>query len=468
MPRKGSTSPELHLPALGGRGRRRARLEDHLRGAVRSGRLEPGARLPSSRALAAELRVSRRLVVEAYAQLAAEGYLESRRGSGTRVAARATAGAPRRPRARSREPRPRVDLFPGAPDLSLFPRAAWGRALRAALRDLPDRRLSYGAPAGAGELRAAVSEHLGQVRGADSEPERVVATSGYQQGVRIFCELVRARGGRRIGVEDPGYPVAALGIEAAGMELVPLPLDGDGLSADALAAADPDAVVVTPAHAMPMGVVLSPGRRARLVEWARSRDALVLEDDYDAEFRYDRDPVGCLQGLAPELVVLAGTVSKTLAPALRLGWLLLPPELVEPAAIARVAADAAGPVPEQVALGRFIGEGSFDRHVRGARQRYRAKRAALLEALAELLPEGRVRGIAAGLHALVELPAGVGERAALAAAERRGVRAYALADYTRRHRRPPSVVVGYGTPTERELREAVGVLAKSVAEARAA
>lgn len=463
MRKSGSTfslaSPELLLPHWDPEGPRRAQLEAGLREAIRSGRLRPDARLPSSRALATELSVSRRLVVEAYEQLTVEGYLLARRGSGTRVAprARAAEGNGETPPGPQPVPPPvaGIDLFPGSPDLSLFPRRAWGRSLRRALAELPDARLGYGEFGGATELRVALAEHLGRVRAAAATPDGVVVTAGYQQGLRLFCRLVEGRGGRRIAVEDPGYPIAGWTIESERLEVVPVPIDDDGIDVDAVAAAAPDAVVVTPAHALPLGAVLAPGRRRRLVAWARESGALILEDDYDAELRYDRGPAGALQGLAPDVVVLAGTVSKTLAPALRLGWLLLPPEPAAIAITARAMADGGGPRIEERALADLISGGAFDRHIRAARQRYRAKRAVLLDAVASSLPGARVRGVAAGLHAVLELPAGAGEAEVVERAKRAGVHVQGLADFTRAHPHPPSLVLGYGLPSERELRTAV-------------
>jgi GntR family transcriptional regulator / MocR family aminotransferase len=464
-----STSPELLLPHWDPAQPRRAQLETGLRQAIRSGRLRPDARLPSSRALAAELRVSRRLVVEAYEQLAAEGYILPRRGSGTRVAPPSpggrdgTDGEPERP---TPVPVPvaGIDLFPGAPDLSLFPRRAWGRALRRALAELPDARLSYGELAGTTELRVALAEHLGRVRAAVAAADRVVVTAGYQQGLRLFCQMVRGRGGRRIAVEDPGYPVAGWTIESERLEVVPIPIDDDGIDVGALAAAAPDAVVVTPAHALPLGAVLAPARRRRLVAWARAEGALILEDDYDAELRYDRGPAGTLQGLAPDVVVLAGTTSKTLAPALRLGWLLMPAELVPLAVGARAMADGGGPRIEEWALAELISGGAFDRHVRAARQHYRGKRTVLLDALAAALPDSQVRGIAAGLHVVLELPPGSSEERVIDRAGAAGVHVYGLGAFTRSHAHPPSLVLGYGLAGELELRRAVAAIATALGD----
>jgi GntR family transcriptional regulator / MocR family aminotransferase len=460
-------SPELLLPGWDPAGPRRAQLEAGLRDSVRSDRLRPGVRLPSSRALGVELGVSRRLVVEAYEQLAAEGYLVSTPGSGTRVApGRAADAATAEAAGPSPPPSAGIDLFPGAPDLSLFPRRAWGRALRRALAELPDARLGYGEFSGAVALRAARAEHLGRVRAAAAAPGRIVVTAGYQQGLRIFCAVLRGRGARRVAVEDPGYPVAAWTIEAEGLELVPLPVDDDGLDVDALAAADPDAVIVTPAHSLPVGAVLAAERRLALVEWARGRGAIVLEDDYDAELRYDRrGPAGTLQGLAPDVVVLAGSVSKTLAPALRLGWLCLPAEAVAAAVLARASLDGGGARLEQLALAEVIASGAFDRHVRAARVRYREKRAALLAAIDADLPAAKVRGIAAGLHVLLELPPGADEAAVVERAAAAGVRVQGLGEFTRAHPGPPALVLGYGLPSIRELREAVAVIADTLTAA---
>ena len=466
MPKEGATSApiapaELLVPRWDG-GRRRARLESHLRESIRAGRLRPGTRLPSSRTLAGELGVSRRLVVEVYEQLAAEGYLLARRGSGTRVSPAARRGSGGEPVEPVPAPVAGIDLFPGAPDLSLFPRRAWGRALRRALAELPDRRLSYGELAGTTELRVALAEHLGRVRAADADPNRIVVTAGYQQGLRVFCQLVRARGGRRVAVEDPGYPVAAWTIETEGLEVLPIAIDDAGIDVGALAGSAADAAVVTPAHSLPLGAVLAPQRRQRLVEWAREREALVLEDDYDAELRYDRGPAGSLQGLAPDVVVLAGSASKTLAPALRLGWLCLPPEQVATAIAARAGADGGGPRIEEWALAELVASGGFDRHLRAARQRYREKRQVLLEALAAALPEARVRGIAAGLHVVLELPPGADEETVVAGAAAAGVHVNGLGTFTREQRQPPGLVLGYGLPSEGELRRAVAAIAAAL------
>lgn len=467
MEKSGTTlsgTRELLLPEWNPSRPRRSQLEGGLRTAIREGRLRPDSRLPSTRALAAELGVSRRLVVDAYEQLKAEGHLVARRGSGTRVAPQPL--KPRQPvPSQPGEPEPRpgvIDLFAGAPEPALFPRRAWSRALRRAVETLADSRLSYGEFGGAEELRLALAEHLGRVRGAAVEPGQVVATSGYQQGLRVFCQLIRSRGGRRVAVEDPGYPVAAWTIESEQLDAVPIPVDDRGIDVDALVSSDADAAVVTPAHSLPLGVALAPERRRELAAWARGRQALVLEDDYDAELRYDRGPTGCLQGLAPDVVVLAGSVSKTLAPALRLGWLCLPGDLAAEATARRAAFDGGGARFPEVAFAELLSSGAFDRHVRASRQRYRAKRSLLLEAVSAEMPEARLGGIAGGLHAVLELPPGADEREVVAAAARAGVKVQGLGDYVFDHPRPPSLVVGYGPPSDRELRRAVTVIAEAV------
>jgi GntR family transcriptional regulator / MocR family aminotransferase len=437
----------------------RAQLEEQLRAAVRSGRLAAGARLPSTRALARDLDVSRGVVVDAYAQLAAEGYLVARRGAPTRVsetAARPTDSG--RPLAEERPPR--FDFRPGGPDVSLFPRQSWATSLRRGLRDAPHARLDYGDPRGAPELRRALTAYLGRVRGVDCDPGCVIVTSGMAQGMALVGRTVLARGGRRVGVEDPGSGPARGQLATTGLEPLAVPVDHDGLRPDALAEADVDVVLVTPAHQFPTGVVLAPERRAALLDWA-SRGGLVLEDDYDAEYRYDRPPVGAVQGLAPERVVYAGSVSKTLAPALRLGWLVVPESLVGELAQAKAQDDLGTPVIEQLALADFVERGELDRHLRRTRGAYRRRRDALIAALARHLPTVRVSGIAAGLHLLAHLPAGVDEPAVVEAARARGIGLQGL----REHRLlpgPAALLLGYGRIAEPAIEPGVRELAAAV------
>jgi GntR family transcriptional regulator/MocR family aminotransferase len=458
-----SSSVELLLGVDRTAGGLRGQVEDGLRSAIRAGRLLPDTRLPSTRGLAAELAVSRGVVVEAYAQLAAEGWLSLRPGAAPRVAA-APARSPEAAPAR-REAAPRWDLRPGTPDLSAFPRAAWLAAARRTLRTLPDAGLGYGDPRGAPSLRAALAAYLGRARGAVAAPERMVVVSGFSQGLGLLCEALRLAGARRLGMEDPSHREERRLVRRAGLEPVPIPVDERGIVVEVLRAADPDAVLVTPAHQFPTGAVLAPERRMALLEWAERRDRLIVEDDYDAEYRYDRAPVGCLQGLGPERVAHCGSVSKTLAPALRLGWLVLPGRLVEPVTAAKALADLGSPVLGQVVLADLLERGDLDRHLRRTRLRYRRRRDALLEALGRRLPAARAGGIAAGLHVAVGLPDDVDEDALLAAAARRGLLVAGMAEH-RFAPGPPALLLGYARPPEPALRAAVGTLGEAVEAVR--
>jgi GntR family transcriptional regulator/MocR family aminotransferase len=435
-----------------------AQLERQLREAIRSGRLATGERLPATRVLAAELDVSRGVVVEAYAQLTAEGYLLTRRGAGTVVAAAARpAPAPQPP------PRPRSapeDFHPGMPDLASFPRAAWLRSLRAVLRDAPHDAFGYADPAGTPELRQALARYLGRARGVAVETDRVLVTSGLTQGIALACRALRRRGARRIAVEDPGFMVHRGVAAHCGLEVVPLPVDGHGLVTDALADLDADVLLATPAHQMPLGGVLAPERRAALLAWAQARDAYVIEDDYDAEHRYDREPVGALQGLAPERVIYAGCASKVLAPSLRLGWLVLPQTLARRVATEKALDDLGTSALDQLALADFLERGELDRHLRRMRPRYRARRDALIAALARELPDWRIGdGIAAGLHVVALLPEALDEAAFLEVAAERGMRLHGLS-WFRVSPGPACLVLGFGNASEPALARAVPQLAQ--------
>jgi GntR family transcriptional regulator/MocR family aminotransferase len=450
---------DLHLDLAGAPGRSlRARAEHALREAVRGGRLAPGTRLPSTRALAAELRVSRGVVVDAYAQLAAEGYLRTRRGGGTTVSSAASPGrAPSRDAGAARAVR--YDMNPFRPALNGFPRAAWLSSVTRVLRDAPDELLGYPDPAGTVELRATLAAYLGRVRGVRTAPERIVVTSGLRHGADLLWATLAANGARRIGVESPGWAGIRETAADASLETVELAVDEHGLVLERLAAQKLDAVALAPAHQYPTGAVLAPERRLELVAWAQRTQALIVEDDYDAEYRYDRQPVGSLQGLAPERVVYGGSTSKTLAPAVRIGWLALPPQLVDPLC-ARQRRRGAMPAPlMQLALADLIERGELDRHLRRQRRRYRRRRDALLQALAAALPQLTVRGAAAGLYAVLGLPPGVREQAVLDAARERGVALEGLGG------RPPGLVIGYANLDESAVAPAVRALAASIREA---
>ncbi|WP_082558407.1 PLP-dependent aminotransferase family protein [Kitasatospora sp. MBT66] len=394
----------------------RAALEDALREAVQDGRLAPGTRLPSSRALGEDLGIARNTVVEAYGQLTAEGWLGSRPGSGTTVAERAAprpAGRPATVRA-DRRPTGRHDLLAGRPDLSLFPRSAWLASARRALAVAPHDAFDYGSPLGRIELRQALSDYLARVRGVRTDPDRLLVCAGFGQGLGLLAAALRGRGAGRIAVEGYGLPPQREVLRAAGLGLAPLPLDCNGARTDLLddlggaggTAERLGAVLLTPAHQFPSGAALAADRRAAAVRWARERDGYVIEDDYDGEFRYDRQPLGAMQALDPDRVVYGGTAAKSLAPGLRLAWLALPDELVEPVARLKALADTMSPVTDQLTFAELITSGRYDRHVRRCRLHYRRRRDLLVAALAERAPQVRVTGIAAGLHAVLQLPPG--------------------------------------------------------------
>ncbi|WP_432121911.1 PLP-dependent aminotransferase family protein [Streptomyces sp. S1] len=442
---------DLHLELRGTR--LRAGLMDALREAVRSGRLAAGTRLPSSRSLAADLGTARNTVADAYAELVAEGWLTARQGSGTRVADRAEP----RDRPRHRTPAappvtatPVHNLKAGTPDLASFPRADWLKAYRRALTTAPDEAFGYGGPRGRPELRTALAEYLARARGVHARPGRIVVCAGFVHGLTLIGRVLRDRGARAAAVESYGLRVHADVLAGAGLDTPPLPFDERGTRVDGLTSlTDCGAVLMTAAHQFPLGGALPPDRRAAVVDWARASGGLVLEDDYDGEFRYDRQPVGALQGLDPERVVYLGTASKSLAPGLRLAWMVLPEGLVDEVAAAKGAVDWVSSATDQLAFAEFLRSGAYDRHVRAMRLRYRRRRDQLVTAVAAHAPETRVGGIAAGLHAVLTLPPGT-ERPTLRAAARHGLAVHTVSQY--RHPTalpaPPALVVGYATPSD--------------------
>ncbi|MEW9529120.1 PLP-dependent aminotransferase family protein [Microbispora sp. NPDC049125] len=425
---------DLHLVIDRSEGGLAAQIARELRGAIRSGRLARGTRLPATRELARDLGLSRGVVVEAYEQLVAEGFLDARTGAGTTVAVTPPRPADRGPgeggpgeggagedgpdaggagggvgegggEPGRRGCWPHYGHRPTSPDLGAFPRQTWLAAVRHVLATLPNDGLDYGDPGGVPEVREELAAYLCRVRAADAEAESLLVVTGVAQGLSLVIHVLAEAAGREIvlAVEDPTSVRQLPLLRRAGARLVPVPVDADGVVVEALARSGAEAVVVTPAHQYPTGVVLSPGRRAELVAWAAETGAVVLEDDYDAEFRFDRDPVGCLQGLAPGRVVLAGSVSKALAPGLRLGWIVAPPAVARAVRRARGEFDLGSPVLDQYVLAHLIRTGAYDRHLRRMRREYRDRRDALVLALAESLPWLRVHGISAGLHMYAEL-----------------------------------------------------------------
>lgn len=418
-----------------------------MREAIQSGRLAGGEPIPSSRALAARLGISRGLVQDCYAQLLAEGYLVARPGSGTRVAEisrpRRTDGpAPSRPSAPTV-----VAGFPsGVPDLGMAPRHDWAWAIREASRELPNALFDYGDPAGDPELRAVLAGYLRRVRAADVSAEDVVVCAGFAQGILLAAEALVTRGIRLVAHEDPGSGgTIGAAVRAAGGDVAPVRVDEQGLDVDALSATGARAVVVTPAHQWPTGVVLSPDRRHQLLQWAERVDGVIIEDEYDAEFRYDREPVGSLQGLSPDRVVSIGTVSKSLAPALRLGWLVVPSHLSAAVVDSKSRADRGNPALDQRGLALLMSSGRYDRHLRRMRTEYSRRRDVLVAAVNRHAPHLRVSGLAAGIHAVLHLPEGIDENSFVSSARARGLWVTGMGRFsTDVDPNDPRLVLGFG------------------------
>ena len=476
-----STSAGLDLHLELSATRPRASLESALREAVRSGRLQPGTTLPSSRALAGDLGVARNTVAEAYGQLVAEGWLAARHGSGTWVAERAgPPGSSAQSEAHPVGRGARYDLRPGSPDLTLFPRPAWLAAARRALTAAPARELGYADPRGLEPLRVAIAEYVGRARGVLTTPDRIVVCSGFVQGLELVCEALHASGVRSIAVEAYGHTGHRRVAAAAGLRIVPLSVDAHGVDVASLsspaaatggarAASRPaTAALLTPAHQFPLGVALAPARRRQIAGWAARTGAVVIEDDYDGEFRYDRQAVGALQALAPEHVIYGGTASKSLVPALRLGWLALPADLAAAVTARKLAAGRLTSSLDQLALAEFVRSGGYDRQVRRARLAYRQRRDRLVSALAREVPEVEVTGIAAGLHVLVRLPAGQSEDDIVARAARRGLALQGLASCSAGGQHlGPALIVGYATPPGHAFSAAVARLCAVLREVAA-
>jgi GntR family transcriptional regulator/MocR family aminotransferase len=436
----------------------RVAVERMLREAICSGALRPGVRLPSSRALAVQLGISRGVISEAYSQLAAQGFLASRAKAAPEVAYVASVSAPAPRQAVAPRP-PRFDLTPTTPDLTLFPRRRWLSAYAEALRSGPIAAFDYVEPRGERELREVLADQLGRTRGLVAGPEQILVINGTAQGIDLLARLLAGRGARCVAIEDPSLDSQPQRLEINGLRPVPQTVDGDGLVVAGLVA---DAVIVTPAHQFPTGVVLSGERRRELLQWARQHDALVIEDDYDAEFRYDRQPVRALQGLDPTCVAYLGTTSKTLAPALRLAWAVVPAQFTNAAEEVKRLLDFCSPPLEQRTLAHLIRSGEYDRHVRRARTVYHRRRDALIAALDRHLPEYPVEGAAAGLHVLVRLPTGVSDAAIAGQAEQASVRVTPLSRYAYSERTGEGLVIGYGRIHEDAIEPAVRALAAAV------
>jgi GntR family transcriptional regulator / MocR family aminotransferase len=436
----------------------RSQLEGQLREAIRSGRLGVGERLPSSRELARELRLSRGLVQDCYAQLQAEGYLSTRVGSATRVAAGAGT-PPAAPAPSVARQRVIADFLAGVPDLASFPRGDWLWALREASRTAPTAAFGYGDPRGSPVLREVLAAYLRRVRAAAADPERMVICTGFAQGLGLALRALARAGLRKVAFEDPGYADTRDAAAWAGIEPIPVRVDEHGIDVDALAATGARVAVLTPAHQWPTGVVLTAGRRLALVAWADSHDAVIIEDDYDAEFRYDREPVGALQGLAADRVIAMGTVSKSLAPSVRLGWILCPPWLAGPIANEKLLSDRGSPGLDQLALAALIGAGRYDRHLRRMRATYAQRRTVLVDALGHYAPGVALTGLAAGFHAVAHLPGPATEQAVIADAQLRSVGLYGMsAQRSTSAVAPAQLILGFGNLGERSIEAGIAAI----------
>ncbi len=464
-----SAGLDLHIEVTGTRPR--AALESALRHAIRSGRLAAGTPLPSSRALAADLGLARNTVADAYGQLVAEGWLAARHGSGTRVAGHA-AQIPSAGPAHVRAPSAgaRHNLRPGVPDVSAFPRAAWLAAARRALAAAPAQSLiGYGDPRGPLVLRTALASYLARARGVSATPERIIVCAGFSQGLELLSDLLSSKGQRTLAIEAYGHPAHRQVVASAGMRLVPVPVDDRGALCDGAPPPGTGALLLTPAHQYPLGVALAPERRRQAIEWAAAGDRLIIEDDYDGEFRYDRQAVGALQALAPDQVIYAGTASKSLAPGLRLGWLVVPERLAGEVAEIKRATSRLSSSLDQLTLAELISSGGYDRQVRRVRLTYRARRDRLVSELRRKVPEVAVTGIAVGLHVLIRLPAGVAEEDVIDGAAARGLALQGLASC--RAGGPelgPALIVGYAAPPGHAFAAAVALLCAALRAAIAA
>jgi GntR family transcriptional regulator / MocR family aminotransferase len=451
-------------------------LAGRLRAAVADGRLPVGGRLPASRVLAAELRVSRGVVTEAYQRLIDDGHAAGRGRAGTVVVAAPVlppSPVPARPvPAKVITPMPgvevfdeiraapaRIDLTPGVPDLTAFPRAAWLRAERAVLDELEPSHFGYGDPRGAPAMRLAVSRWLARNRGIRVDPGEIIVVAGVAQALTLLGEVLRQHGLSEIAVEDPSSLGARQHLHHCGLATPPVPVDDDGLRVAELRALGAPAVLVTPAHQFPTGVVLGGERRRDLMRWAAD-GGVVIEDDYDAEHRYDRAPVPAVRSMLPE-VCYTGSVSKLLAPALRVGWLLAPPRFHADLVAAKRFADLGNAVLAQLVLARLMETGELERQLRVVRARHRRRRDAMIRALSAELPSAVVHGAAAGLHLTITFDAEVDDVAVAAAALAEGVKVQPLSWHRLRPGRP-GLVLGYAARTVGEIAEGVTLLGRLV------
>jgi GntR family transcriptional regulator / MocR family aminotransferase len=451
------TSSSLDLHVEGTSQHRRARLEESLRSAIQQRRLAAGTALPSSRALAADLGMSRGTVTAAYDQLAAEGYVVTQQGSGTQVADLGPVPAPSDDRRQTH--RARLDLRPGTPDVNSFPVGAWLKASRIALTQAPASAFGYGDIQGRIELRAALAAYLGRTRGVQARPEQIVITAGTSQAVFLMATAQLARGHGVWALENPGFHFHRDLLRQCGQRVVALPVDRYGPGTEELEEAD--TALVTPAHQYPTGVTMHVSRRRAFTSWARRTGGLVVEDDYDGEFRYDRQPIGALQGTAADQVVYIGSASKTLGPGLRLGWMVLPDRLVTPVVEAKMYSSLSTDALAQLTFAEFINSHAYDRHIRTMRLRYRRRRD-LLHASLDQIGAPLIVGVSAGLSALIGLPSdGPDEAELIALAAKEGLTLEGSTKHWHEDRPPrQGLVIGFAHPSEQAYPAALALLGR--------
>jgi GntR family transcriptional regulator / MocR family aminotransferase len=434
----------------------RRSIEAAIRAAIREGRLAPGATVPSTRTLASQLGVARGTVVEAYAQLAAEGWLHTSQGAPTKVAPSVWLPHPLLTPARKQARPFKHDLFPGEPDLSVFPMSRWMAAMRKVAGRGLGAALTYDPDEGSIELRYALARYLERARGVVAHPEQIVICSGSADAL---ATIARALAPGTIAMEDPGLPYHSEVVTASGASVVPLPLDAEGASAEP---GDVAAALLTPAHQFPLGMSCSAQRRDALVAWARESGGLIIEDDYDGEFRFDREPIGAMQGRAPDDVVYVGTASKSLAPGLRLAWAVVPPRFLEAFLGARRWHRTVSSLDQRV-LAELLDDASFDRHLRRCRTLYRHRRDDLVAAITDLELGLDVLGVAAGLHAVIALPAeGPDETSVRAEARRLSLRIAVLGPSWQTPPKVKGVIVGYSKPPAHAWRGALEALCETL------
>jgi GntR family transcriptional regulator / MocR family aminotransferase len=437
----------------------RRSIESAIRAAIREGRLAPGATVPSTRTLASQLGVARGTVVEAYAQLAAEGWLRTRQGAPTKVAPSVWLPHPLLTPARKQAPPFKYDLYPGEPDLSVFPMSRWLAALRKVAGRGLAPALTYDPDEGSLELRNALARYLERARGVVAHPEQIVICSGSADAL---ATTARAIAPGTIATEDPGLSYHCDVLTGSGASVVPLPVDAEGASAEP---GDVAAALLTPAHQYPLGMTCSAQRRDALIAWARGSGGLIIEDDYDGEFRFDREPIGAMQGRAPDDVIYVGTASKSLAPGLRIAWAVVPPRFLE-AFLATRRWHRTVPSLDQRALAELLDDGSFERHLRRCRALYRRRRDELVAAIAGLDLGLDVVGVAAGLHAVVALPAdGPDESAVRAEAVRLSLTVARLGPSWQTPPKLKGIIVGYSKPPAHAWRAALEALCEALRRA---